>query len=391
MFHEHRPMWAEINLDNLIHNINGIKKLLKPGVEYMAVVKADAYGHGAVEAARVCVECGIKWLAVAMLDEALELRNSGIGCSILVLGFTPPGLIDDVVKHNISQTCYSYELAKALSDAAVRHNKTARVHIAVDSGMGRLGFLPDEESAKAVQEISMLPGICMEGIFTHFAAADEKDKSYTIEQYTKFMGFINMLKSMGVEHLMKHAGNSAATIDLPEFQLDCVRPGIIQYGLYPSDEVLKDKIDLKPVMSLKANIVHVKEVDAGTSISYGRKYITKRKSRIATLPIGYADGYTRLYFEKAKVIVNGTYAPVVGRICMDQCMIDVTYAGDVKVGDEVILLGSEGSLAITADDLANMMGTINYEIVCMVGRRVPRVYIKDGSILKVKNYLVKTT
>lgn len=388
MFREYRPLWAEINLDNLIHNIMGIKGLLRQGTEYMAVVKADAYGHGAVEVAGVCIECGIKWLAVAMLDEALELRNAGFSCNILILGFTPPGMADAIIMNNISQACYSYELAEALSKSAVKLKKTARIHITVDTGMGRLGFIPDRESANSVSKISTLPGVTIEGIFTHFAVADEKDKSYTKMQYDKFMDFVKILKGMGIDPGLKHAGNSAGIIDLPEFCLDAVRPGIIQYGLYPSGDVMMDRIELKPVMSVKANIVHVKEVEAGTSISYGRKFITEKKSRIATLPVGYADGYTRLFFERAKVIVNGKYAPVVGRICMDQCMVDVTCAGDICVGDDVVLMGEDKGLSITADDLADIIGTINYEIVCMISKRVPRVYIRDGRVAMVKNYLV---
>lgn len=387
MFREHRPLWAEINLDNLKYNINSIKGLLKPGTEYIAVIKANAYGHGAVEAAETCLECDIKWLAVASLDEAIELRDAGIGCNILILGYTPLNQVEDIVRNNLSQTCYSYELAEELSKVAVKLKKTARVHIALDTGMGRIGFIPDTKSADIVKEISEMPGIKIEGLFTHFAVADEKDKSYTNWQYERYNGFLKMLDKRGVDPGLKHVGNSAVIVDLPELNLDAVRPGIIQYGLYSSDEVEKSRIDLKPVMSIKANIIHVKEVEEGTSISYGRKFITSHKSRIATLPIGYADGYSRLFFDKGKVIVNGKYAPIVGRICMDQCMVDVTNAGDVKVGDDVIIMGDDGSLKIAAEDLANAMGTINYEIVCMVGRRVPRVYIKNGEIIKVKKYL----
>lgn len=390
MFGEHRPLWAEINLDNLAHNINGIRKLLSPGTEYIAVVKADAYGHGAVEVSKVCLECGIKWLAVAMLDEALELRNAGVDCNILILGYTPSNMADLVIENNLSQTCYSLELARAFSDCAVRLGKAARIHIAVDTGMGRLGFIPSEESAGEVMKISLLPGLTIEGMFTHFAVADERDKEFTRSQYANYISFVKMLDTKGVNTGLKHVGNSAGTMDLPEYHLDGVRPGIIQYGLYPSGEVMKQRISLKPVMALKANVVHVKEVDAGTSISYGRKFITSKRSRIATLPVGYADGYTRLLFGKAKVITNGNYAPVVGRICMDQCMIDVTNAGDVKVGDIVTLLGDDGNLSISADEIAEMIGTINYEVVCMVSRRVPRIYIRNGQVVKVKNYLTGT-
>ncbi len=387
MFREHRPLWVEINLDNLASNIRSIKSLLKPGTDYISVVKADGYGHGAVEVAKTCMECGINRLAVAMLDEALELRNAGIKCNILILGYTPSNMADTIVENDISQTCYSYELAKALSDAGCRLGKTAKIHIAVDTGMGRIGFQPSFDDALIVKEISKLPNLKIEGIFTHFAVADEKDKLYTKEQFKKYKAFLDILKSLKVDVGIKHVGNSAEILDLPDFNLDAVRPGIIQYGLYPSDEVTKSKLDLKPVMSVKANIIHVKEVEKGTSISYGRKYITTRKSKIATLPIGYADGYTRLLFGKARVIINGKYAPVVGTICMDQCMVDATEAGDVKIGDEVIIMGSDGNISITAEDIASQLGTINYEVVCMFSKRVPTVYIKNGKVYKVKNWL----
>jgi alanine racemase len=387
MFREHRPLWVEINLDNLASNIRSIKSLLKPGTDYISVVKADGYGHGAVEVAKTCMECGINRLAVAMLDEALELRNAGIKCNILILGYTPSNMADTIVENDISQTCYSYELAKALSDAGCRLGKTAKIHIAVDTGMGRIGFQPSFDDALIVKEISKLPNLKIEGIFTHFAVADEKDKLYTKEQFKKYKAFLDILKSFKVDVGIKHVGNSAEILDLPDFNLDAVRPGIIQYGLYPSDEVTKSKLDLKPVMSVKANIIHVKEVEKGTSISYGRKYITTRKSKIATLPIGYADGYTRLLFGKARVIINGKYAPVVGTICMDQCMVDATEAGDVKIGDEVIIMGSDGNISITAEDIASQLGTINYEVVCMFSKRVPTVYIKNGKVYKIKNWL----
>jgi alanine racemase len=387
MFREHRPLWVEINLDNLASNIRSIKSLLKPGTDYISVVKADGYGHGAVEVAKTCMECGINRFAVAMLDEALELRNAGIKCDILILGYTPSNMADMIVDNDINQTCYSYELAKALSDAGGRLGKTAKIHIAVDTGMGRIGFQPSFDDALIVKEISKLPNLKIEGIFTHFAVADEKDKLYTKEQFKKYKAFLDILKSLKVDVGIKHVGNSAEILDLPDFNLDAVRPGIIQYGLYPSDEVTKSKLDLKPVMSVKANVIHVKEVEKGTSISYGRKYITTRKSKIVTLPIGYADGYTRLLFGKARVIINEKYAPVVGTICMDQCMVDATEAGDVKIGDEVIIMGNDGNLSITAEDIASQLGTINYEVVCMFSKRVPTVYIKNGKVYKVKNWL----
>lgn len=384
-----RPLWAEINLDNLIHNIREIKKLLEPGTEYISVVKADGYGHGASEVAHVCTDEGIKWFAVAMLDEALELRNSGIKGSILILGYTPETEVEKIVSNGISQVCFNYSLAEAMSNAAVRLGKTAKIHIAVDTGMGRIGLNPDAESADLVLKISKLPNIEIEGVFTHFSSADEADKGYTYLQFKRFKDFLNLLDMRNIKVKYAHAGNSAAIMDLPAVQMNAVRPGIIQYGLYPSDDVLKSKLNLKPVMSIKAEVVHVKYVEAGTSISYGRKFTAIRRSRIATLPVGYADGYTRLLNGKAKVIINGAIAPVVGSICMDQCMIDVTDCSSVKPGDEVIIMGSDGNLSISADTIASWMGTINYEVVCMFSKRVPRVYLKNGSVVGIKNYLVQ--
>lgn len=390
MFRKYRPMWIEIDLDKLAHNIKEIRRIINPDTKYISVVKADAYGHGAVEAAKVCMECGVDMLAVSMLDEALELIQSGIKGDILILGYTPPNASDMVVQNGIIQTCYSYGLAKALSDSAVKLGKTARIHIAVDTGMSRIGFQTKYEDVLEIRKISELPNLKIEGIFTHFASADSSDREYTKQQYKKFNEFLNKLSSLKIDVGMKHASNSAGVLNFPDLDLDAVRPGIIQYGLLPSDEAVKTGADLKPVMSVKANVTHVKEVEEGTSISYGRKFVTSRKSRIVTLPVGYADGYSRLLFNKAKVIINGKLAPVVGAICMDQCMVDATDVGDVKVGDEVILMGRDGDVAISADDIAAEMGTINYEIICMFSKRVPRVYIKNGNEVKVKNLLCQT-
>lgn len=383
-----RPLWAEISLDNLIHNLREIKKLLKPGTEYISVVKADGYGHGALEVAKACMEEGIRHFAVAMLDEALELRKDGIDGSILILGYTPITEVDKIVSNDISQVCFGYDLAQRMSLTAARLGKIAKIHIAVDTGMGRIGLSPDAESADLCLRISKLPCLEIEGVFTHFSSADEADKGYTYMQSQRFSDFLGMLAARGVKFKYAHAGNSAAIIDLPEVQMNAVRPGIIQYGLYPSEDVLKSRIDLRPVMSIKAKVIHVKDVESGTPISYGRKFITQRKSRIATLPVGYADGYTRMLNGKAKVIVNGAIAPVVGSICMDQCMIDVTDCGTVRPGDEVILMGSDGGLNISADTIASWIGTINYEVVCMFSKRVPRVYLKDGNVVEVRNYLI---
>jgi alanine racemase len=386
LFRHLRPVWAEVDLDKLAHNMREIRRN-SMSKDIIAVIKADGYGHGALDIAPTLLENGATRIAVAVLNEAVELRRGGIEAPIMVLGFTPPSLIDMLIRYDIEQTVYSYDLAKEISRLAKNKNKTARLHIALDTGMGRIGFLPNEESVEQVYKISKLPNIIIEGLYSHFSSADEEDKSYTNMQLDRYTGFYNKLVEKGVRINLRHIANSAAIIDMPQSHFEAVRPGIILYGYYPSDEVLKGKIDLKPVMSLKTNIVHIKKLPSGEYISYGRKFQTPRESVIATLPVGYADGYTRLLFNKAKVIINGHFVPVIGRICMDQCMVDVTDIENVKVGDEVILIGEQGDLKFTADHIAELLGTINYEITCMISKRVPRVYIKGGKVVKIRNYV----
>ncbi|MBX4263616.1 alanine racemase [Clostridium estertheticum] len=386
MFKHLRPAWAEVDLDKLAHNMREIRRITK-SKKIMAVVKADAYGHGAVDVAPVLLENGADSLAVAMLSEAMELRRSGIECPIMILGFTPPELIDNLLKYDIEQTVFSYEFAKQLSKMAQDENKIARIHIALDTGMGRIGFLPNDESVQEVYKISLLPNVIIEGIFCHFSTADEKDKTYTNIQVKKFDEFYQKLGAKKVYINTRHIANSAAIIDLPEIHYEAVRPGIIIYGYYPSEEVNKEKLDLLPAMTLKTNVVHIKTLPPGECVGYGREYKTDKESVIATLPIGYADGYTRLLFQKAKVIIKGKFAPVIGKICMDQCMIDITNINGVKVGDEVILIGEDENNKFNADIVGGLIGTISYEIVCMIGKRVPRVYIKDGEVVKIKEYV----
>ncbi|MBE6067244.1 MAG: alanine racemase [Clostridium lundense] len=386
MFRHLRPVWAEINLDNLAHNIKEIKRVTK-AKEIIGVVKADAYGHGALDIAPTLLDNGVTRLAVAVLNEAVELRRGGIQCPIMILGYTPPNLLDLLIKYDIEQTVYSYDLAKEISDKAIEGSKIAKIHIAFDSGMGRIGFLPREEDISEVERISKLPNIKIEGIYSHFSTADEKDKNYTYEQLKKFNWFYNILQERGIQINIRHIANSAAIIDMPETHFEAVRPGVILYGYYPSEEVDKTKVYLKPVMSLKTNIVHLKKVPIGEYISYGRKFKTERESIIGTLPVGYADGYTRSLGEEAKVIINGKLVPVVGRICMDQCMVDLTNVPDVNLGDEVILMGEDSESKMTADELASILGTINYEVLCMISRRVPRVYVKDKKVIKIRSYV----
>lgn len=381
--------WAEVDLDAIAHNVREIRRITSKKAEIMGVVKADGYGHGVMEVARTLLDNGVSRLAVSMLDEAIQLRKNGITVPILILSYTDPKRAEEIILNDVTQTVFSHDLARALSEAAVKLNKSIRIHIKIDTGMTRVGFMPGYSAVKNVVEISKLPGIIVEGLFTHFASADEKDKSYTYMQFERFMSICSELNRIGVYIPIKHAANSAGVMEFPEMHLDLVRPGIILYGMYPSDEVDKTKIDLKPAMTLKANITLVKDVEKDTCISYGRIFTTKRQSKIATIPIGYADGYTRLLNNKAKVLINGEEAPVVGKICMDQCMVDVTdLKSEVRVGDEVVLFGSQGDKCITVEDIAASIGTVNYEIVCIIGKRIPRFYLKDGKISKVLNYLI---
>ena len=381
-----RPVWAEVNLDNIINNINEIKKNIN-AEEIIAVVKANAYGHGAIDVAPILVESGADKLAVATLSEALELREAGIKVPILILGYTDVSFAEMLINNDIEQTVYSLDYAKELSKKAEALGKIAKIHIAVDTGMGRIGFLPNKKSVEEVVEISKLINLKITGVFTHFSNADEEDKSYAHNQIEKFNSFINEIEKREVNLGVKHISNSASIIDIEDAHYNAIRPGIILYCYYPSDYINKDKLKLMPALSLKCQVIHVKELPKGEYIGYGRKFRTERDSVIATLPIGYADGYIRGLYGKAQVIINGKLAPVVGKICMDQCMIDVTDIGPVNVGDEVILLGEDNGIKNNADDMAEILDTINYEILCMIGRRVPRIYIKDGKMVNVRNYL----
>lgn len=379
-----RPVWLEVNLDNLVHNIREIKKNLKPSTCIMGVVKADGYGHGAIEVARILLEEGAKQLAVAVLDEGIELRKAGIEVPILILGYTPFNVYEQLFEYDITPVIYNYQDAVCLSKMAIDKNKKIKIHIKLDTGMGRIGFIPGEDSLEDVSNIYKLDGIIVEGMFTHFSVADIEDKSYTLMQYDKYMDFYNKLAAKGVAIPIKHVCNSAATIDLPDMHMDMVRPGVILYGYYPDKGVRKDVVALKPVASLKARVSNVKIIQPGASIGYGRKFIAPSETVIATLPLGYADGYSRILSGKVNVLINGKEAPVAGNICMDQCMVDVTEIEGVKVGDEAVLIGSQGDKRISAEDLGGLMGTIPYEVLCMISKRVPRVYIRNGEIAKIK-------
>jgi len=381
--------WAEIHLDNIEHNVKEVVKRVGKMTEVMAVVKADAYGHGVFETVPTLIESGATRLAVSMLDEAIQLREFGIKVPILVLGYTEPSRVEDVINYNITQTVFSHELAKALSDAAVRLGKQAKIHIKIDTGMTRVGFMPGYSAVKDVVRINELPGIIIEGLFSHFASADEVDREFTMIQFERFESIIQELNRIGILIPVKHIANSAAIIQYPNLHLNIVRPGIVLYGLYPSNDIDKSLINIKPAMELKAKIVLVKEVEEGTPISYGRTYVTKRKSRIATLPIGYADGYSRLLSNRGRVLIHGEYAPIVGSICMDQCMVDVTdIKKEVRTGDEAVIFGVQGNNKITVDEISQLCSTINYEVVSLIGKRIPRVYLRGGKVVNVVNYLI---
>lgn len=381
-----RPVWAEIDLDAIKYNIDSIKRRVDTK-ELIAVVKADAYGHGALDVSKTLVENGATKLAVAVITEAMELRHGNINTPIMILGYTPLEFAADLINYDIEQTIFDLEYATKLSEIALNLGKKAKVHVALDTGMGRIGFLINDNSLNEILKISSLKGLEVVGIFTHFATSDESDKNYSNKQYKKFTDFNEKLISKRVNIPLKHVSNSGAIIDMPNTYLDGVRAGIVLYGYYPSEDVLKQNLDLKKAITIKTQVAHVKILDKNEYVSYGRKFKTERKSIIATLPIGYADGYSRALTGKAKVIINGKFAPVVGTICMDQCMIDVTDIGDVHVGDEVIVLGKDKDLKFDADDMAKAMGTINYEVLCMIKQRIPRVYIEDGKVKSIRNYI----
>lgn len=363
-----RAVWAQIDLGKIKHNIEQIKTKVQGGAKFCAVVKADAYGHGAIAVAKTAVEAGADYLAVAILNEAIELRKAGFKEPILILGFTPPEQAAQLVEYDIEQAVFTLEAAQAMSDAAVKLGKQAKIHLKIDTGMSRIGVKP-ELSGELAEQISKLPNLKIIGMFSHFAKADYEDKTFAYQQLAAFKLAIAKIEAKGIQIPIKHIANSAAILEMPEAHFDMVRAGIILYGLWPSAEV-KKTIDLQPAFVLKAKVAYVKTLEKETGIGYGQIFKTERESRIATLPIGYADGWTRMLTGKVKVELQHRLVPVVGKICMDQCMVDVTDLATVKMGDEVVLFGGQQ----TIDDVADMLGTISYEVVCMISKRVPRVY-----------------
>lgn len=392
----YRPTRVEISLDALRRNIMAFQQALPADIKKMAVVKADAYGHGAFEVSKTAIDCGVDYIAVAFLDEGLELRHAGIQAPILVLGYTPPEGLLIAWEYDITLNVYTWNVLEAIEKLASSEpnreyflQKPLKVHIKIDSGMNRLGLTTEEEAIAYIKQALRIPGLEVEGIFTHYACADEGDKTYTLKQYERFRRIVDHFHHQGVEFPYVHAGNSAAAIDTPELTFNMVRLGISMYGLYPSEEVNHQRIRLEPVMSIKTGVVMVKTVPPGSGISYGAMYYTSGEEQIATLPIGYADGLSRMLSGKASALIQGRKAPIVGKICMDQCMLNVTGLTDIHMEDEVVILGKQGEEQITAEELARLLGTINYEITCMVSHRVPRVYVRGGKVVETVNPLFR--
>ena len=384
--------WAEISLNAIEHNYNVIRNKVADDTKVCCVIKADGYGHGAVELSQIYEKLGADFFAVSNIDEGIEIRKSGSKLPILILGYTPVSEAENLAEYDISQAVFSLEYAKELSEKCVEEDCICKMHIKVDSGMSRIGFMcqefpRDEYSIEEICEACCLPNLEVEGLFTHFCVSDEdaEGREFTNKQYENFIHVRDSLKKRGVDISVVHCSNSGAIEDYPETCCDMVRAGIILYGLAPSSK-LADRLDLVPAMTLKTVVAFVKEVQKGATISYGRTFTADRKMKIATVPIGYADGFIRQNAKDGYMMVNGKKAKIVGRICMDQTMLDVTDIEDVKTGDEVVVFGTGENGEPTADSLAENTGTINYETVCLVGKRVPRIYIKDG---KIENVMYK--
>lgn len=367
--------YARINLSSIRHNFDQLRALLADETKTMAVVKADAYGHGSVEVAKT-LEGRADYFAVADIAEAVELRENGISAPILILSYTSPYQYEELINLDLTATVYSFDDAKKISDTAVRLGKTAKIHIAVDTGMSRVGFKDSEESADTVKQISELNNIFVEGLFSHFACADCEDKSSAYAQKERFDKFILMLEERNIDIPVKHFCNSAAAIDL-DCHYDMVRLGISIYGLFPSDEIHRKDLDLRPAMEIVSHIIHIKEIDEGTPVGYGHTYIAPSKRKVATVCIGYADGYQRAFSNKGVVLIRGRRAPIIGRVCMDQIMIDITGIDGVNVGDYVVIMGRNGDEVLSAEELGELAGSFNYEIICTFMPRVIRTYSDD--------------
>lgn len=378
---------ARIDLDAIEYNIEKMKENLPEDTKLIVVAKADCYGHGALQTTSLLSLKEYVWgFAVATLDEAIVLRRGGITKPILVLGCIFPEQWIDALENNIRITVYAEELAKVLSDLAVKIGRKAYVHVKLDTGMGRIGFTPGKEGADKIEEISKLPNIVMEGLYTHFSKADEGDKSYTMKQVEAYTWMKEELAGRGITFSYYHCCNSAGIIDLKGAGQNLARAGISTYGMYPSEEVHKENVDLKPALELISHVAFVKWVDEGKMISYGGTYVTKRRTKIATIPVGYGDGYPRSLSNKGYMLIHGKKAPIIGRVCMDQCMVDVTEIEDVKFGDEVVLVGRDGDEYLSVETLSRLSDRFNYEFVCLMGKRIPREYIRRGEIQEQMDY-----
>ena len=380
-------VYARIDLDAIAYNMKQMKQRLNPNTKIMAVIKADGYGHGAVPIAQMLEKVDYIWgFAVATLDEAVVLKNENIQKPVLVLGCVFPDQYLEMLKHDIRMNVYTEEMARAISKMAEKENLTAYMHIKLDTGMARLGFDMSDKSVAEITNIAAMNNVCMEGVFTHFAKADEIDKTFTKKQMRDFAQMCKKLEMHGVKFQYEHCANSAAIVDIPEADFDLVRAGISTYGLYPSDEVNKGNVILKPALSLKSHVAFVKDIQKGTPISYGGTFVSNKEMTVATIPVGYADGYPRNLSNIGSVLIRGQRAPILGRVCMDQFIVDVTHIRDVAFGDKVTLIGQDGDECITVEDLGDLSGRFNYEFICDLGKRIPRVYVRDGKVSEQVDY-----
>ena len=371
-------IYAKIDLDAVEENFRLMRAGMKEDTEMIAVIKTDAYGHGALPIARLVEAYEYIWgFAVATVEEAVFLRKNGIQKPILILGFVFPQDYEILAEYEIRPAVFKLSMAKELSAAAEKRGKKIRIHLALDTGMTRIGFADTDASVEVIKKIADLPGLELEGMFTHFARADEKDKTSAKTQLARYLDFAEKLENSGIQIPLKHCANSAAIMELPEAHLKAVRAGITIYGIYPSDEMNRDAMKLKPVMELKSHIAYIKTVEANVPVSYGGTYVTEKRMRIATIPAGYGDGYPRSLSNKGYVLIHGKKAPILGRVCMDQFMVDVSSI-PAKELDEVTLMGKDGQEELTVDTLGRLSGRFPYEFVCDVGKRVPRLYVKNG-------------
>ena len=388
---ENKRLYLKIDLDAIRFNMESMHRSLKTGTKMLAVIKTDAYGHGAVAVAKEIEDLDYLWgFAVATDEEAVILRHNGIEKPILVLGYTFSESYEDIIANDIRPVVFKEDMARELSEEAVRQGRRVYVHIAVETGMGRIGVNTDKNGVALVKEISELPNLVLEGIFTHFAKADTKDKRPTFMQIEKFNKFVELLHNEGIDFWLKHSSNSAGILEMREANMDMVRAGITLYGLWPSREVIP-KIELRPALALKSHIVYIKEVAPGYEVSYGGTWTARRPSRIATIPAGYGDGYPRGLSNRGYVLIRGKRAPIAGRVCMDQVMVDITNIPEACDYDEVTLIGRDGDEEITVENLANMFGGFNYEIVSCFTKRVPRIYYRDGQPVATMNYFSDTS